>query len=165
MSADHALTTALFCPEWCELDDDGHATRTDHIDGSTVHIRSFGGSSWSVTISQVNDRDGAVSQLAGIDVENAGHELRPVEARQLAQAILEAAAIADGSQAYLRRGIGASVAACMVDHGLTPARLAEVIGMSEGNLWRRLSGASGFTAEDMVRLARALDVEVGELLT
>ncbi len=37
--------------------------------------------------------------------------------------------------------------------------------MTEGNLWRRLAGTSGFTAEDIVRLARALDVEVGVLLT
>lgn len=165
MSADHALTTALFCPEWCELDDDGHEQASDDIDGSVTHLRYFDGGSWSVTISQVNDRGGAIRQVPGIDVENGGPEIRPVEARQLAQAIHEAANIADGSHAYLRRGIGASVAACMVDHGLTPARLAELIGMSEGNLWRRLSGASGFTAGDMVRLARALDVEVGELLT
>jgi len=57
------------------------------------------------------------------------------------------------------------VTACMVDKGVTPQRLAQDILMTEGNLWRRLAGTSGFTAEDIVRLARALDVEVGVLLT
>lgn len=170
MSVDPALNRALFCPEWCDLDDEGHALSGDDVDGSAVHVRSVerecaDGGSWAVTVSQVNDKTGAVRQVPGVEARITGPEIRPVEARQLAQAIYEAADVADGSQAYLRRGIGASVAACMVDHGLTPATLAKRVGMSEGNLWRRLSGASGFTAEDIVRLARALNVEVGELLT
>ncbi len=36
--------------------------------------------------------------------------------------------------------------------------------MNVGPLWRRLQGLAAFTAEDVVRIARALDVEVGVLL-
>jgi hypothetical protein len=64
----------------------------------------------------------------------------------------------------LRSEVAASVTAAMVEHGQTPEQLAEAIGMSAPALWRRLQGLAAFTAEDVVRIARALDVEVGVLL-
>ena len=64
----------------------------------------------------------------------------------------------------LRNEVSASVTAAMVEHGQTPEQLAESIGMSVPALWRRLQGLAAFTAEDVVRIARALDVEVGVLL-
>ena len=64
----------------------------------------------------------------------------------------------------LRTGVAASVTAAMVQHGQTPEQLAVAIGMSAPVLWRRLRGLAAFTAEDVIRVARALDVEVGVLL-
>ncbi|HQG11125.1 MAG TPA: helix-turn-helix transcriptional regulator, partial [Dermatophilaceae bacterium] len=64
----------------------------------------------------------------------------------------------------LRNEVSASVTAAMVEHGQTPEQLAGAIGMSVGPLWQRLQGLAAFTAEDVVRIARALDVEVGVLL-
>ncbi len=69
----------------------------------------------------------------------------------------------DGTN-HLRSEVAASVTAAMVEHGQTPEQLAEAIGMSAPALWRRLQGLAAFTAEDVVRIARALDVEVGVLL-
>ncbi len=63
-----------------------------------------------------------------------------------------------------RAQIAESVTAAMVAHGHTPDTLAALVGMSVPWLWRRLQGFASFRAEDVLRIARALDVEVGVLL-
>jgi len=86
---------------------------------------------------------------------NGDCRLAPAEAREVRlRADVRRRPRADGSREASRRAIGASVTACMVDRGITPQRLAQDIGMTEGNLWRRLAGASGFTTEDISRIAR-----------
>jgi hypothetical protein len=90
--------------------------------------------------------------------------LHAADARAFAGALLAAADLIDESREALRRGIGASVTAVMVDHGVTPARLADLIGMPEAYLWRRLSGAVSFSAEDVSRIAATLDVDAGLMI-
>lgn len=63
-----------------------------------------------------------------------------------------------------RAEVAASVTAAMVAHGYTPDTLAALVGVPVPRLWRRLQGLASFRAEDVVRIARALDVEVGVLL-
>ena len=92
------------------------------------------------------------------------HWMLGEDARRFARALLAAADTIDTSREELRRSVGASVSAVMTHKAMTVETLAGLIGMTEGNLWRRLAGSAEFTATDVVRLARALDVEPGVLM-
>lgn len=154
-------SVALHCPSWCAVQNH-HSHSLDPIDGLCSHLSDVGSLGVQVASGQ---RRSVTSAKEPMVVVSGLDKVTPAEARRMAQDLITAADIADGSRDASRRAVGASVTACMVDKGVTPQRLAQDILMTEGNLWRRLAGTSGFTAEDIVRLARALDVEVGVLLT
>ena len=106
--------------------------------------------------------------LVGIAQRVTAHIEQGIDVDQLEQlakvfGVLPSTLVPDGNNG-LRTEVAASVTAAMVEHGQTPEQLAESIGMSVPALWRRLQGLAAFTAEDVVRIARALDVEVGVLL-
>ncbi|CCH77749.1 hypothetical protein BN12_220027 [Nostocoides japonicum T1-X7] len=79
-------------------------------------------------------------------------------------ALLRAADKADHERIRVRRRIGAKVHEVMTVRGVTVEHLATELLTSEGNLWRRLSGAADFSASDIVRIAEALGVRPGLLV-
>lgn len=143
------------------------STTVQHQPWCTTHSEkdpnSLKTEEWCSRDTRIGGEDGplvAVNNAEGVlEIElwqaNGDCRLAPAEAREVRlRADVRSRPRADGSREASRRAIGASVTACMVDRGITPQRLAQDIGMTEGNLWRRLAGASGFTAEDISRIAR-----------
>lgn len=61
--------------------------------------------------------------------------------------------------------VGANIRAEVARRGLTQAALAEVIGVSQSQLSKRLRGVIPFDVNEVAAIANALDVPITELVT
>lgn len=93
-----------------------------------------------------------------------GHPVTAGDARRWALMVLSIADREDDDRVQTKRQVGATVAAVMAGKGVVVEDVAALVGMPAGGFWRRLSGAASFTADDLVRLGRALDVDAGVFL-
>lgn len=61
--------------------------------------------------------------------------------------------------------VGANVRAEMTRVGVSQTKLAEILGMSQPALSKRLLGKQVFDVDELTRVAAALELDVAELLT
>ena len=64
----------------------------------------------------------------------------------------------------VRKQIGKNVRAELVRLGLDQNRLAEILGVSQPQISKRLAGSIGFEGAELVRIAEALDIPVARLV-
>lgn len=64
----------------------------------------------------------------------------------------------------VRKQIGSNVRAEIARLGLGQDRLAEVLGISQPQISKRLAGAIGFEAAELVRIAAELDIPLARLV-
>lgn len=64
----------------------------------------------------------------------------------------------------VRKQIGANVRAEMARLGLSQDRLGEILGIGRSQISRRLTGAIGFEAAELVRIADELNIPVARLV-
>lgn len=64
----------------------------------------------------------------------------------------------------VRKQIGQNVQAELVRLGLDQYKLAEMLGISQPQVSRRVTGQIGFEAAELVRIAEALNVPVARLV-
>lgn len=64
----------------------------------------------------------------------------------------------------VRRQIGQNVKAELIRLGVGQDRLAEVLGVSQPQISRRLAGSIGFEAAELVRIAAELNIPVSRLV-
>lgn len=64
----------------------------------------------------------------------------------------------------VRRRIGQNVRAELARLGLGQDRLAEMLGVSQPQISKRLSGTIGFEAAELVRIAAELDIPMARLV-
>lgn len=62
------------------------------------------------------------------------------------------------------QAVGANVRAEVARRGLTQAALADVIGVSQSQLSKRLRGVIPFDVNELAAIAKALDVPIADLL-
>ena len=67
-------------------------------------------------------------------------------------------------QAVFRKAIGQRVKALRISRNFTAAVIADAVGMSQSHYSRSEAGVGNFTSVQLVKLANAFDVEIGELL-